>query len=60
MLQGNSRYGHFLKKDEVILSRDTFFMGGFLSTHLGKLRSELSADHVGLESTLKNRWIRGW
>lgn len=35
-------------------------MGGFLSTHLGKLRSELSADHVGLESTLKNRWIRGW
>ena len=29
-------------------------MGRFLSMHLGKLRCDSSADHVGVESALKN------
>lgn len=51
----------FLEKQDMVtfkerrnyLKRDTFFMGRFLSTYLRKLRCELSADHMGLESALK-------
>lgn len=41
------------KERRNYLKRDTFFMGRFLSTYLKKLRCELSADHMGLESALK-------
>lgn len=41
------------KERRNYLRRVTFFMGRFLSTHLRKLRCELSADYMGLESALK-------